>query len=74
MRRSPNSVAPLAGLMADDFIEGDKDFRTGHAPAMVEIFSETKGVDFDAACGRRFETVVDPESGLTALLISRGDL
>lgn len=33
--------------MADDFIEGDKDSRAGHAPAMVEIFSETKGVDFD---------------------------
>jgi hypothetical protein len=41
---------------------------------MVEILAEIKGVDFDAAWERRAETVGDPESGLTALLISLGDL
>jgi hypothetical protein len=66
--------APLAGLTPNDFVERDKFFRIGRAPAMVEILPDIKGIDFDTAWERRVETMIDPESGLTAFLISRDDL
>lgn len=66
--------APLEGLTPADFIEPDKFFRMGHAPLMVEIFPNIKGVEFDRAWEKRVETILDPGTGLTAFLISREDL
>ena len=66
--------APLEGLKAEDFIERDKFFRMGRAPAMVDILPEISGVDFDHAWQNRVEAVIDPQSGLTASFISREDL
>jgi hypothetical protein len=66
--------APLEGLTAADFIERDKFFRMGRAPVMVDILPEISGVDFDRAWQNRIEAVIDPQSGLTANLISREDL
>jgi len=66
--------APLEGLTAEDFIERDKFFRMGHAPIIVDILPEIKGVDFDRAWQNRVEVVIDPESGLTAPFISSEDL
>lgn len=66
--------APMARLTPQDFSERGRFFRMGHAPVMVEIFPDIKGVDFDRAWEKRVETTIDPETGLTAFLISRDDL
>lgn len=66
--------APLAGLKPEDFIERGFFFRMGHAPLMIEILPDIKGVDFDSAWGKRVETAVDPDTGLNAFFISRDDL
>jgi len=66
--------APLAGIKAQDFIEPDAFFRMGRAPVMVEILPEIVGIDFDRAWENRVETIIDPDTGLTAFLISFDDL
>lgn len=66
--------APLADFTEQDIIEPDSFFRIGHAPVMVEILPAIKGIDFDRAWEKRVETIIDPDSGLTAFLISRDDL
>ncbi len=66
--------APLEGLAPDDFVERGSFFRMGHAPLMIELLPEIKGIDFDRAWGRRVETTVDPKTGLSAFFISRDDL
>jgi hypothetical protein len=66
--------APLTGLTAEDFIERDKFFRMGQAPFTVDILPQIDGVDFESAWQRRIETVIDPQSGLTAFFISSEDL
>jgi len=65
---------PLAGLTPKDFIERGSFFRMGHAPLMIEILPDIKGIDFDGAWERRVETTVDPDTGLKAFFISRDDL
>ena len=66
--------APLEGLTVEDFSDRDKFFRMGHEPVMVDILPEIEGIDFDRAWGKRIESVIDLESGLTAFFISRPDL
>jgi hypothetical protein len=66
--------APVAGLAPDDFVKPGFFFRMGKAPLMIEILPDIKGVDFDSAWGKRVETLVDPDTGLKALFISRDDL
>jgi hypothetical protein len=66
--------APLAGLTPDDFVERGSFFRMGHAPLMIEILPDIKGIDFDRAWERRVETTVDPDTGLKVFFISRDDL
>lgn len=66
--------APLASFTEQDIIEPDSFFRIGHAPVMVEILPTIKGIAFDAAWAKRIETIIDPDSGLRAFLISREDL
>ncbi len=51
--------APLQGILPEDFTDANTFFRF---------------VDFDAAWGRRVETVVDTTTGLTANFISANDL
>jgi Nucleotidyltransferase of unknown function (DUF6036) len=65
---------PLAGLKPDAFIECGSFFRMGHAPLMIEILPDIKGIDFDRAWEKRVETTVDPDTGLKAFFISRDDL
>ena len=57
--------APLQGIRPEDFAERGSFFRFGRYPY---------GVDFDAACDRRIESTIDPETGLKAFFISRDDL
>ena len=66
--------ALLEGLTFADFAERGSFFRMGREPVAVDILSEIAGVEFDAAWERRVEDVIDPESGLKANFISRGDL
>lgn len=66
--------APLTGLTADDFVQRGSFFRMGHAPLMIEILPDIKGIDFDSAWEKRVETAVDPDTGLKAFFISRDDL
>jgi hypothetical protein len=66
--------APLVGMTPDDFIEPGSFFRMGHAPLMIEILPDIKGIDFDSAWEHRVETTVDPDTGLKAFFISRDDL
>jgi len=66
--------APIGGLTAADFMEPDMFFRMGAPPLMVDIIPAIKGVDFESAWGRRTDIEIDPESGLRAWVISRGDL
>jgi hypothetical protein len=53
-----SSLAPLAGLTAEDFIQRDKFFRMGRAPIVVDILPEIGGVDFDRAWENRVEAVI----------------
>lgn len=41
--------APLAGIQPEDLCEMGTFIRIGHAPIMIEIFSEIQGLDFDTA-------------------------
>ncbi len=66
--------APLTGLTAADFVKRGEFFRMGRAPVMVDILPEIAGVDFDRAWQNRVESVIDPQSGLTAPFISSEDL
>jgi len=66
--------APLEEVRPEDFLDCEGFFRMGHAPVMVEILPAIKGVEFDHAWDRRVETVIDPDSGLAAFVISRDDL
>jgi hypothetical protein len=56
--------APIEGLTAADFAERGPFFRMGREPVGVDILTEIRGVDFDAAWKRRVEAVIDPASGL----------
>ncbi len=66
--------APLSGFTPEDLTAPGSFFRMGSPPVMVEIFPEITGVSFDAAWERREEVIVDPETKLTAFVISRQDL
>lgn len=64
--------APLDGLVARDFVEPESFFRMGAPPAMVDILSRIKGVEFAGAWERRVVRKVD--EGLSVPFISRADL
>ena len=66
--------APLEGVKAEDFMEPGMFFRMGAPPLMVDILPAIQGVDFESAWERRTTIEIDPESGLRAPIISRGDL
>jgi hypothetical protein len=66
--------ASLQAVTPNDFIQQGAFFRIGRAPVMVEIFPEIEGLDFDSAWERRVQTVIDPDTGLTAFFVSRDDL
>jgi hypothetical protein len=66
--------APLEGVTPHDLLDPDGFFRMGHAPVMIEILPFIKGVEFDDAWQKRVEIVIDPSAGLTAFMLSRGDL
>jgi hypothetical protein len=66
--------APLEGLTAADFAERGPFFRMGREPVGVDILTEIRGIDFDAAWERRVDSVIDPTSGLKANFISAADL
>jgi len=66
--------APLEGLAPDDFISTNSFFRMGRAPLSIDILPDIRGVDFDDVWQRRVEAIIDAESGLKALFISRDDL
>ena len=66
--------ASLEGLAPDDFISTNSFFRMGRAPLSIDILPDIRGVDFDDVWQRRVEAIIDAESGLKALFISRDDL
>ena len=66
--------APLEGLTAADFAERGPFFRMSREPVGVDILTQIRGVDFDAAWKRRVETVINPATGLNANFISAHDL
>jgi len=49
-------------------------FRFGREPNGFDLLPVLPGVDFDAAWGRRVETVIDSATGLKADFISADDL
>lgn len=55
-------------------MEPDMFFRMGAPPLMVDILPAIQGVDFESAWDRRTDMEIDPESGLSAPVISRSDL
>jgi hypothetical protein len=66
--------APLEGIRPEDFADRSALFRFGHDPHGFDILPDIPGVDFEAAWGRRVETVVDPATNLKANFISADDL
>jgi hypothetical protein len=66
--------APLDNVSVADLADPGNFIRFGREPVAVDILPGIDGVDFDAAWERRVEGVIDPESGLTAYFISKGDL
>ena len=66
--------APLDGLTRADFSDSSGFFRMGHPPIMIEILMAIQGVEFALAWTRRVEVVIDPQTALTAPVISREDL
>jgi len=66
--------AALEGIRPEDFADRSSFFRFGRDPHRIDILSDIPGIDFDAAWERRVETTVDPDTGLKAFFISRGDL
>ena len=66
--------APLADISVDDLADPRQFIRFGREPAAVDILPGIDGVDFDVAWGRRVEGVIDPNSGLTGIFISKDDL
>jgi len=64
----------LKGITPEDFTDRNSFFRFGREPKGFDILPAIPGVDFDAAWGRRVETVVDPATGLKANIISAEDL
>ena len=66
--------APLADISVGDLADPSQFIRFGRQPAAVDILPGIDGVDFDAAWERRVEGVIDPQSGLTGLFISKDDL
>jgi len=63
--------APLAGLSAADFTNGDYFYQMGRAPIRVDIMMSIPGVEFDQAWAHRHIVKVD---GLEIPFISRDDL
>jgi hypothetical protein len=66
--------APLPDISVGDLAEPRQFIRFGRELAAVDFLPGIDGVDFDAAWERRVEGVIDPQSGLTALFISKDDL
>ena len=66
--------APLDTISEEDLANPRHFIRFGREPAAVDILPGIDGVAFDAAWERRVESVIDPQSGLTAFFISREDL
>ncbi len=58
----------------DDLVDSRQFIRLGREPVAVDILPGIDGVDFDAAWERRVEGVIDLQSGLTGLFISKDDL
>jgi hypothetical protein len=66
--------AALEGIRPEEFADRGSFFRFGRDPRGFDILPDLPGVDFDAAWERRVEGVLDQETGLTALFISKEDL
>jgi len=66
--------APLTDISVDDLMDPQKFLRFGQEPVAIDILSGIDGVDFMEAWNHRVEAVIDPESNLSALFISREDL
>jgi hypothetical protein len=66
--------APIADIRVDDLADPLQFVRFGREPLAVDIMPGIDGVDFDAAWERRVEGVIDAESGLMGLFISKEDL
>ena len=65
---------PLSNIREEDLAEPRKFFRFGREPVAIDILPGIDGVNFDAAWEKRVESVIDPQSALTAFFISRDDL
>ncbi len=65
---------PLGDIKPEDFADHGNFFRFGRDPQTVDILSEIPGVSFQEVWGNRVESVVDPETGLSAYFISANDL
>jgi len=66
--------APVESIRAEDLADRSSFIRFGREPVAVDLHAEIPGIDFDSAWERRVEAIIDPESGLKALFISRDDL
>jgi len=66
--------APMEDVTVADLANPAQFIRFGREPIAVDILPGIDGVDFDAAWERRVEGVVDPDSGLKAIFISKDDL
>ncbi len=58
----------------DDLADPNQFIRFGQEPFAVDVMPNVDGLDFDSAWERRVQTVVDPESGQMAFVVSREDL
>jgi len=65
--------APLDTISEEDLADPRRFIRFGREPVAIDILPGIDGVDFDA-WERRVEGVIDPQSGLSAFLISKDDL
>lgn len=66
--------APLDNIQVEDFANPHNFIRFGREPRAVDILPAIDGVDFDAAWGRRVESIIDMASGQKAFFISGEDL
>jgi predicted nucleotidyltransferase len=66
--------ASLDKIRVEDLADPRNFVRVGQEPVAVDILPGIDGVEFDAAWDRRVEGVIDPQSGLKAVFISKDDL
>jgi Nucleotidyl transferase of unknown function (DUF2204) len=66
--------APLQSIRVEDLSDPKNFFRFRREPRAIDILPGIDGVDFEGACERRVEGIIDSQSRQKAFFISAADL